>query len=109
MKTYATSVDERITLGTDHLFLGHSVQPGTTIFKGFFGPCGPGKSVEILAEAQVLTPSGKTLQPAKTETIAFDCDNKTHQGEVVVTVSVEKDEKTVSGTITFKVEITTNC
>jgi hypothetical protein len=110
MKDYATSIYGHLVKGTDHLFRGHSVKPGKIIYEGFFGPCGPGKSVVIDVGTTVANPDGGTMLPDHTTTIPFDCDNQPHYGDVVVSVKWEKTPtETLSATITFKVEIRSGC
>jgi hypothetical protein len=82
------------------------VKPGAIIFNAFFGPCVPGKSVDIVVEPHVEIKANDPLPLHEvTQSIPFACDKHTHQGEIAVPLK----NNNLTATITFKFEITSNC
>jgi hypothetical protein len=104
LESYATSIDGVSARGSAHLFHGQTASPGSQIFKGFFGPCGPGKAVDVAASVTVKGAQSSS-SAENTGTISFNCDNQTYTGTVAVSVNMNS----VSATFTFTFDITTNC
>jgi len=91
---------------TEQLLHGQSVKPGAIIFNAFFGPCVPGKSVDIVVEPHVEIKANDPLPLHEvTQSIPFACDKNPYQGEIAVPLKNNK----LTATITFKFEITSNC